>query len=571
MKKTITMNLSGIVFHIEEDAYEKLSQYLHTIKGYFKNAEGCEEIMNDIESRIAEMLQTKVSTAKQAVIMADIDSVIAVMGRPEEFAGDNADSKNNSESKQQQEYSSSSTYTGRRRIFRDPDDKIVGGVCSGISNYFDFDPIWLRGAFAVSFFVFGTGLLLYIILLIIIPKAKTTAEKLEMRGEKVNINNIGKTVNEEFQEFKKRMDDLGKEMGSPENKQRIRTGAQKAADFIKELLYSILRAVGKVGSVLLIILGVVLMVALMATLFGRGTITIDDAGNDMRFSLYEISAAVLPNDLPVQYLVAGLLLFIGIPLLSMIYGGIRCLFGIRSKNRIVKYTANLLWLAGLAMMVYIGIQIGSEFSEQATNKQAVSITQPSGNTLYLDLNAAQDDDDDDEKPYRHHGHHNIHLGSWTVVAKDDNKLSLGYPTLDIVQSATDSFELVAIKTANGFDKKEAAYRAKNIEYSIAQTDSLVMFTNYFEVAAGDKIRAQDVRLILKVPVGKIVFLSKRMEDIIFDVDNVTQTLDSDMVGRRWKMTTIGLECVDCDGLEEVVHSDNKDNHSAPPVPPAAKK
>lgn len=548
MKKTITMNLSGIVFHIEEDAYEKLSQYLQTIKGYFKNAEGCEEIMNDIESRIAEMLQGKVSTAKQAVIMADVESVIAIMGRPEEFAGDNSGAKENSENKQE---NTSSANTGRRRIFRDPDDKIVGGVCSGISNYFDFDPIWLRAAFAVSFFVFGTGFLLYIILLIIIPKAKTTAEKLEMRGEKVDVNNIGKAVNEEFQEFKKKMDDLGKEMGSAETKERIKTSSQKAADFIKELLYSIIRAVGKVGSVLLIIVGVVLMVALLATLFGRGTISISDAGNDMRFSLYEISAAVLPNDLPIHYLVAGLLLFVGVPLLSMIYGGIRCLFGIKRRNRMVKYTANLLWLAGLALMVYIGIQIGAGFSEQATNKQAISITQPTGNTLYLDLNALPHDHE--EKVYRKYRHHNFHFGNWGVISKDDDKFSLGYPTLDIVQSTTDSYELVAIKTASGFDKKEAANRAKNIDYTIVQTDSLITFNHHFDIAADDKIRAQDIKLLLKVPVGKTVFLSKRTEGIIFDIDNVTQTLDSDMVGRSWRMTSVGLECVDCEGLKEVVH------------------
>lgn len=561
MKKTITMNLSGIVFHIEEDAYEKLSQYLQTIKGYFKNAEGCDEIMNDIESRIAEMLQGKVSTVKQAVTMADVESVIAVMGRPEEFAGDNTGAKNNTENKEQE---NTSAYTGRRRIFRDPDDKIVGGVCSGIANYFDFDPIWLRGAFAISFFIFGTGFLLYIILLIIIPKAKTTAEKLEMRGEKVDVNNIGKAVNEEFQEFKKRMEDLGKEMQSPENKQRMRTGAHKASDFIKELLYSIFRVVGKVGSVLLIVIGVLLMVALMATLFGRGTISISDAGNDMHFSLYEISAAVLPNDLPSHYLVVALILFAGIPLLSMIYGGIRCLFGIKRKNTIIKYTANVLWLIGLALVVYIGIKTGTEFSEQATNKQAVFITQPLGNTLYLDLNTLPNEEEDmDERQSRYR---NLHLGDWAVISRDDNKFSLGYPMLDIVQSATDSFELVVIKSANGFDKKEAAYRAKAIEYTITQTDSLIKFNTHFDIAAADKIRAQDIKLLLKVPVGKTVFLSKRMEGVIFDIDNVTQTLDSEMVGRRWKMTKIGLECVDCQGLDEAIHPSHPPH---PPVPPSA--
>lgn len=558
------MNLSGIIFHIEEDAYEKLSQYLQTIKGYFKNAEGCDEIMNDIESRIAEMLQVKVSNVKQAVVMADVESVIAVMGKPEEFAGDNAGTKSGPENDQE---NTGYTYTGRRRIFRDPDDKVVGGVCSGIANYFDFDPIWLRAAFAVAFFAFGTGFLLYIVLLIIIPKAKTTAEKLEMRGEKVDVNNIGKAVNEEFQEFKKKMNDLGKEMQSPENKERMKSGAQKTADFLKEILYRIFKGVAKAVSFLLIIIGVVLMVALLATLFGRGTIAISDGGNDIHLTLYEACAAVLPDDLPIHYVITGLLLFLGIPLLSMIYGGIRCLFDIRRKNKAVKYTANLLWFVGLGIMIYIGIKIGSDFTEQATNKQSLYISQPLGNTLYLDLKGVENED---ERKIDRHYHRNFYHGGWAVVSKDDNKFSLGYPTLDIVQSATDSFELVVIKTAHGFDKKEAAYRAKNIEYAIAQTDSLVEFNVYFDINAADKIRAQDIKLLLKVPFGKTIFLSKRMEGIIFDIDNVTETLDSDMVNRRWKMTKAGLECVDCEGLDEVIHPSHP-YPSHPPLPPSPEK
>ena len=147
MNRTITMNLSGIIFHIEEDAYDRLNKYLATIKGYFKDSEGRDEIMSDIEGRIAEMLGEKVSTTKQAVLIIDVESVIAVMGKPEDIASENDIPPTNSNNAQaaadtKMDYSGSR----RRRIFRDPDDKIIGGVCSGIANYFDFDPIWLRAA-----------------------------------------------------------------------------------------------------------------------------------------------------------------------------------------------------------------------------------------------------------------------------------------------------------------------------------------------------------------------------------------------------------------------------------------
>lgn len=545
------MNLGGIIFHIEEDAYDALNNYLSTIKGYFKNSEGCDEIMSDIEARIAEMLQGKVSNIKQAILMADVESMIAIMGKPEDFAGESENTKSDTNTHQEAgENKDSYADNKRRRVFRDPDDKILGGVCSGVASYFDIDPIWLRAAFAISFFVFGSGLLLYIILCIIIPKAKTTAEKLEMRGEKVDINNIGKAVNEEFEEFKTRVKDFGNEVKSPENKKRIRTSIQKVVDFVGELFQTILNVLGKGVAFFLIFIGIILIVGLLATVFGWGTISIfGTQGAAVHFSLYQLGAAVLPNNFPIQLVVIGLILFLGIPLISLIYGGIKFLFGIKQQNKIVKYTANILWLCGLVLVIYIGLQLGSDFSEEASTKQNINIAQPKGNTLYLALRPIAEDDLD--LTYTHH--RNIRFGDWTMISKDENKFRLGYPTLNIVASSTDNFELIAVKSAQGFNKKEAGNRAKNINYTIVQIDSTIQFNSYFDIESIDKLRAQDVKLVLKVPVNKMLFLSKSMEKIIFDIDNVNDALDSDMVNRKWIMTQQGLECIDCDGLEDVHH------------------
>jgi len=550
MNRTITMNLGGIIFHIEEDAYDRLNKYLSTIKGYFKESEGCDEIMHDIEARIAEMLQGKVSNIKQAVLLADVEAVTAVMGKPEDFAGESGGSEqqNKSSNSANSDGSSNAQSGRRRRVFRDTDEKIVGGVCSGIANYFDLDPIWLRGAFAISLFVFGTGFLLYVILWIIIPEAKTTAEKLEMRGEKVDINNIGKAVNEEFEGFKKRMNDFSNDVKSPQNKERMRSTMQKIVAFIGEVLRSFIKFLGKGVAFFLTFIGIALMIGLLATIFGRGTISVfDSPGASIHFSLYELSSAILPDSVPISLVVIGIILLFGVPLISMIYRGVKFLFNIKQKNRIVKYTANVLWLFGLALVVYIGIQIGTDFSEEASVRQNMNIIQPKGNTLYVDLKPSSEDDL--EITYNHH--HKIRLGDWTMISKDENKFRLGYPVMNIVPSTTDNFELVAVKSAQGVDRKEAEYRAKKIDYSINQVDSTIQFSSYFDIDNADKLRGQDVKLVLKVPVNKVIFLSKRMEKIIFDIDNVNDALDSDMVNRKWVMTTQGLECIDCDGLENV--------------------
>ena len=139
MKKTFTINISGIIFHIDEDAFEKLSNYLNSIKSCFNSSDGKDEIIADIEARIAEMLQAKISDSKQVITIEDISEIIAVMGEPEQIGAENgAQTKSN--------YSSTET---RKRLYRDSDNKVLGGVCSGIGAYFNIDPVWIRVAFVI--------------------------------------------------------------------------------------------------------------------------------------------------------------------------------------------------------------------------------------------------------------------------------------------------------------------------------------------------------------------------------------------------------------------------------------
>jgi phage shock protein PspC (stress-responsive transcriptional regulator) len=566
MNKTITMNLSGIIFHIEEDAYEKLNKYLSTIRGYFKDSEGRDEIMSDIEARIAEMLQEKVSNTKQAVLMSDVESVIAVMGKPEDFAGssENPDTKQDPQEKQNT-YSSGSTR--RKRVFRDPDDKVFGGVCSGISNYFDLDPIWLRAAFAVAFFVFGSGLLLYIILMIIIPKAKTTAEKLEMRGEKVDINNIGKVVNEEFEDFKRKM----KEYDTKENREKLRNSTEKAGDFISDVFMNIVHILAKVFSSFMVFIAIAFIVVLLGSVFGMNFIHMSKMGHDHSYNIYDIYTNFIPQDISIYFLVTGLILFFGVPLMGILYAGIRNLFNIKGKNRIVKYTFNALWLIGVGIMLYIGIRTGQGFSEETTVKQRVEIQQK--DTLYLSV---KDPGHWVEK--ENSGHSSFKIGNvkWTEYEDGTEWFSQDFPvTFDIEQSENNQFQLIVNKTASGTDRLEAQTRAKQISYNVNQDDSLIEFEPQFNIPKGDKWRSQEVTLTLKVPVGKVVYLSKSMEHIIFNIQNINNAIDYDMVNRRWVMTRQGLACIDCDNLHRITMDDTvvpaPASPPSAPLPPAGSK
>ena len=202
MNKTVTANISGIVFHIESEAYEKLHKYLNTIRNYFHDSDGKDEIMADIESRIAELFRESLTNGKEVVTMAEVNRVVEIMGEPEQYMDESSSENFN----YQESYSEGSTQTFRsKKLYRDPDDKILGGVCSGLGHYFGVDRIWIRALFVIAVIAgFGFGIIIYLILWGIIPKAMSTSEKLEMKGEPINVENIGNSIKDEFTSFKKK-------------------------------------------------------------------------------------------------------------------------------------------------------------------------------------------------------------------------------------------------------------------------------------------------------------------------------------------------------------------------------
>lgn len=544
MNKTFTINLGGIVFHIEEDAFDVLSQYLNAIKGHYTHAQGRDEILADIEARLAELLSTKVGKNRQALVLADIQEVIGLMGKPEDiFDGEPTAGP---AAQPQPEKT-------RRRVYRDPDDKVIGGVCSGIANYFDFDPLWIRLAFAVSFFAFGSGFLFYILLLIVIPEAKTASEKLEMRGERVDIHSIGKTVNEELGRVKDRVNTVAEE--AKNSARRARNDARgltgKVLNALYDLVYYTLRFGTKMLAAIFILVGLALMVALMGSLFGfGGLIHLSNNGISTSYSLKDIFLIFFNDEDKMALVGIGLFLMIGIPLLMLVYKGLRILFRIPVRNRAVSITASLLFLLGVAICLWMAIDLGAEFKTTGRQVQAEEIKTPKGGVLYIEAknNGPIPDEEDDEDLQALDEKTLLQLGKWNLLRRDGKAIAYGNAQFDVLPSKTDSFELAIFRIASGATKKEATARANSIQYRFAQMDSVVQLGNYYETAYDQKWRNQKVKVRLRVPVGKVVFLSPSLKDILYDVENVSNTLDSDMMGRRWVMQTDGLHCMDCKGI-----------------------
>ena len=193
MKITVSINLGGYSINIDEDAYAELKRYLKNLELHFAGEESSAEILSDIEARMAELFRTKLTNYKQVIDIGDVHQVITVLGTPEDISDNEGPTVSD-------KFSS----PGYHRMYRDPDHRVIGGVCAGIAAYWDIE-LWLVRLIFFILAMMGVGFLIYIILYIVLPEAKTTAEKIAMKGNPVNIHNIKDSVKQEFETVRKNM------------------------------------------------------------------------------------------------------------------------------------------------------------------------------------------------------------------------------------------------------------------------------------------------------------------------------------------------------------------------------
>lgn len=538
MNKTVTINISGIIFHIEEDAYDSLSRYMQTIKGYFSNTDGGNEIMSDIEARIAELLQGRINTTKQVVLMVDVEHVMDIMGKPEDFGGENK----GEDKKNEETYYSDEKI--RRRLFRNPDDKAIGGVCSGLAAYFDIDTVWVRLAMFLLIFFGGISLWVYIILWIIIPLAKTTADKFAMRGESANINTIFKSFKEEAEEVKTRFNKYGRDLRRNEYNESVRGNVSRVIGAIFNIL-------GRLVGLFLLCIGAIFLFAYLTSLFG---ISIVDSNTDVA----KWKAVIFETSANYGLAIFAFIIVLGIPIFMLIYGGIKLLFRIHYSNRWLNLGLGILWTLGLVLGFYVTVVTVKQFNETSRLKETIEL-HGTGDTLIVKMNPAfmtiknlAYDNSDDLENYLSHTHSGFTFG------EEGKTLSvIGFAGLNVVESNTDSVEMVITQSSRGGSKKEANESARSIKYAYRQNGRELIFDEVFTVAAGSKFRAQELDIKLKLPKGKVIYFDKSVKNLLDDVDNTTNTWDGDMVSRRWVMTDKGLKCIDCDDLEHV--SGNQDD------------
>lgn len=576
MKKVININFQGRVIPIEETAYDMLQQYVDSLRKYFANEEGREEIISDIEDRIAELFAETLKKGGTCITDADVTAIIASIGRPEEFEGEEVPvqektTQTNTGSGTQYTYvggdrklyrsendkviagvcAGIANYFGidplivriifvlglgalfvpylilwiaipstatqvigstRKRLFRNPDDKIIAGVCSGLGQYFGINPWIPRVLFLIPFISFAFGwshfgflsfphfmkisfnwgaTIIYIILWMVLPEAKTASEKLEMKGEKVDLNSIKNTVSEDLKGFQDRLQKMGKEASE--------YAREKSRQFNGEAGTIARKTSTGLGDVIALIAKIIAYTVLGFVAFGVAA------------GLFGL-AVVLTGLLPVKdYIIedgwqniltwSTLILGIWVPVIAIITFIIRRIAKIKSRTHVVRYAFLSLWILGVASAVALIISLTQDFRSRARFEEDIVLANPAVNRL--ELKADKDIVSEDEDLW-------FNIEPFATLNEDTVRVK--NVRVRIMQSENDSFRVKLIRFSQGSSKAKAQDLIQQLDYNIQQKDDVLLTSNGFAVTTKNKFRNQRVEIIVYVPVGKRIKIS---DDVAF--------------------------------------------------------
>lgn len=476
MNKTVNINLGGMFFHIDEDAYQKLTRYFDAIKRSLSNSSGHDEIIKDIEMRVSELLNEKQISDKHVVGLKDVDEVIAVMGQPEDYIIED-------ELKGSQSFSDSSNRR-TKKLYRDKEKGMIGGVSAGLGHYFGIDAVWIRIVLILLVFAgFGTGILAYIILWIVTPEAVTTSEKLEMTGEPVNISNIEKKVREEFESVSGKL----KNVDYDKYGNQIKTGAGKIGSSFGDFIMTVFKIFAKFLGVILIITGIATLVCLLIAVFTLGS---SDFINVPWQSFIEAGNF---TDYPIWSF--GLLMFfaVGIPFFFLTLLGFKLLSPtMKSIGNIAKYTLLALWIIAIAILISIGIKQASEVAYEGKTVQKETINVLPNDTLFVKFR------------YNEYYTKDIHDRESFKFVQDSANTQLIYSNnvrLEILRTDEKLPFIQIEKIARGKSFQDAKQRAEKIKYAIKIEGNQLILDNYLLTEVANKFRDQEVEIFLYLPEG----------------------------------------------------------------------
>ncbi|MFT3704118.1 MAG: PspC domain-containing protein [Agriterribacter sp.] len=598
MKKVININFQGRVIPIEETAYEALKQYIESLRRYFAKEDGRDEIINDIENRIAELFEEKLKKGSVCITDEDVNGVAASMGRPEDFEQEDA-TYNNGSSTEKTQYSSKQSIPPQqaaeepKRLTRAENDKVLGGVCAGIAHYMKIDPAVVRIIFAlIAFGGFGFGFVLYIILWIILParplqtnvrkrlyrdpenkfiggvagglsayfnidawiprmifllpfllsfiprifsgfwwhwgggpwvafsglggtffityiilwivlpRAVTATEKLEMRGEKINLESIKSTVQEELQgvksrgekmgaEFKERAKDAGQEISNT-IQQKSQAFASEVGPIAKKTGTGIGNAIGILFKAFFLCIAGFIAFVLLTTLI---VLLYSGVG------VFPLKNFLLEGFWQNFFAWSVLTLFLGVPVIALTVWIIRRIMRVKSKNPYLGYTFGSLWIIGLiSLFILIGMVARNFRTRTSVNEDAV-INQPAKGSMVIKVA------DGKMKYYSS----DWFDGDFPFLSLNEDSMLLNNVRVKVVKSNDSSYHIRMAKFARGNTPAIAEANASSIRFAVTQNDSVIVLPKGFPISSNNKYRSQQILTVVEVPVGKKIMIDRSVD------------------------------------------------------------
>jgi phage shock protein PspC (stress-responsive transcriptional regulator) len=628
MKKVININFQGRVIPIEESAFEILKQYIDSLRRYFANEEGRDEIINDIEGRIGELFAERLKSGSTCITDEDVNHVIAGMGRPEDFEAQEGEVPPSQGPQPSAAASSNQSYqkqTGRGTLYRNADDKILGGVCSGLANYLGIDPIVMRIIFVLLFgalfwvyillwiivpsksiesnitkrlyrssdekviagvaggvaayfniapwiprLIFALPFLLslisggfdswwwnwdfgfvprivsgsfgwamfvsYIILWIAVPVASTATEKLEMRGEKVDLNSIANTVKEDLEQFRVKAEKVGAEVKTSAQRFGQEASAQFKTYSSRTGRSGFMHAIGVIFKAFFIFIFAIVALSLFGVFIGL-------LFGGIAFA--PLQGFILEGTF--QYILAWstLTLVLLLPMVALITWGIRRIMGVRSKRHSVGYAFLSLWIIGLISAGTLFFLVARNFKRNIMlDEEQITIVQPQSK-LYVDV---------ERKDWKQFDHQFFGFDvddDFPWYTKGDDSLLINTVRISMVKSNDSAYHVYRIRGSRGRTTETARETAEKITFEPAQTDSVLTFPRGFFISKEEKFRNQRVWIVVEIPVGKRVEFSERISDWDWMEMNNRRSEDYG----DWD--TIGNIYQPVPGREYIMHEDGK--------------
>ena len=674
MKKVININFQGRILPIEELAYENLKQYIESLRTYFEQEEGKDEIINDIECRVAELCEDRLKKGAVCITEQDIDLIITSIGRPADFeaqdgfeANTTSNTTSNTGTNQAQTNAQNSDgQTYQKRLYRDEQNKVLGGVCSGIANYLNLDPIIIRILwillFGISFFAylllwiavpstsvkevggirkrlfrdldkkviggvcagmskyFGVkvsivralfllptillmtnwnhfhlfqfwefddfnnffdvtfmpgAIFVYIVLWLVLPEARTSADKLEMMGEKVDINSIKNAIQTDLEGFGKRAKTWGTSFDKKQASSAENTDTNSAnntnrdagsLDQRKGCFYYFGRTITILMKAFVYFILGIITISILAALFGVGVATT---------GLLPLKKFILEDGLQSWAFIGTILFFIWVPVIGIVTAIIRKIAGFKNSNIWVRSSFIALWVLGWVCLFYFISSVGNSFSKHnQPNEKSISLVNPAVD--YLEVTAAP------KMKYYEQRWFNIEPFQFL----NDDTVRVRNLKIRIVQSKTDSFDIKYVTMSNGKSISEANLLAEKINFSVMQQDSSLFLDRGIAITKKDKFRNQHVIMTIAVPVGKRFKITNKgwsqttinmnhrgirtetINDFGDDtwVDEWNENWDNESFsydrGVEYRMTVDGLEKIKSDfDKSNYDNDDNNDNES----------